>query len=69
MIRSSLNFLGVHSENTVMLGDRMDTDILAGIESGMDTILVLSGVTTMKMLDDFPYRPNQIVKSVADIEV
>ncbi len=69
MIRSSLNFLGVHSENTVMVGDRMDTDILAGIESGMDTILVLSGVTTMKMLDDFPYAPNQIVKSVADIEV
>jgi NagD protein len=69
MIRSSLNFLGVHSENTVMVGDRMDTDILAGIESGMDTILVLSGVTTMKMLDDFPYQPNQIVKSVADIEV
>jgi NagD protein len=69
MIRSSLNFLGVHSENTVMIGDRMDTDILAGIESGMDTILVLSGVTNMKMLDDFPYVPHQIVKSVADIEV
>ena len=69
MIRSSLNFLGVHSENTVMLGDRMDTDILAGIESGMDTILVLSGVTNIKMVDDFPYRPNQIVKSVAEIEV
>jgi NagD protein len=69
MIRSSLNFLGVHSENTVMIGDRMDTDILAGIESGMDTILVLSGVTNMKMLDDFPYAPHQIVKSVADIEV
>jgi NagD protein len=69
MIRSSLNFLGVHSENTVMVGDRMDTDILAGIESGMDTILVLSGVTTLKMLDDFPYAPNQIAKSVADIEV
>jgi NagD protein len=69
MIRSSLNFLGVHSENTVMIGDRMDTDILAGIESGMDTILVLSGVTTIKMLDDFPYAPHQILKSVAEIEV
>jgi len=69
MIRSSLNFLGVHSENTVMVGDRMDTDILSGIESGMDTILVLSGVTNLKMVDDFPYRPNQIFKSVAEIEV
>jgi NagD protein len=69
MIRSSLNYLGVHSENTVMIGDRMDTDILSGIQSGMDTILVLSGVTTMKMLDNFPYHPNQIVKSIAEIEV
>ena len=69
MIRASLNYLGVHSENTVMVGDRMDTDILSGIESGMETILVLSGVTHLKMLDDYPYRPNQIVKSVAEIEV
>jgi NagD protein len=69
MIRAALNYLGVHSENTVMVGDRMDTDILSGIESGMDTILVLSGVTHLKMLDDFPYQPNQVVKSVADIEV
>jgi NagD protein len=69
MIRASLNYLGVHSENTIMVGDRMDTDILSGIESGMETILVLSGVTNMKMLDDYPYRPNQIVKSVAEIEV
>jgi NagD protein len=69
MIRASLNFLGVHSENTIMIGDRMDTDILSGIQSGMETILVLSGVTNMKMVDDFPYRPNQIVRSVAEIEV
>jgi len=69
MIRTSLNYLGVHSENTVMIGDRMDTDILSGIESGMETILVLSGVTHLKMVDDYPYRPNQIVKSVAEIEV
>ena len=69
MIRASLNFLGVHSENTVMIGDRMDTDILSGIQSGMETILVLSGVTHLKMVDDYPYRPNQIVKSVAEIEV
>jgi len=47
----------------------MDTDILSGIQSGMETILVLSGVTNLKMVDDYPYRPNQIVKSVAEIEV
>lgn len=69
MIRSSLNYLGVHSENTVMIGDRMDTDILSGIQSGMETILVLTGVTNMKMLEDFPYRPNHIIKSIAEIEV
>lgn len=69
MIRTALNYLGVHSENTVMIGDRMDTDILSGIQSGMYTILVLSGVTEMKMIDDYPYQPNLIVKSIADIEV
>jgi NagD protein len=69
MIRASLNFLGVHSENTIMIGDRMDTDILSGIQSGMETILVLSGVTNIKMVDDYPYRPNQIVRSVAEIEI
>ncbi len=69
MMRSALNYLGVHSENTVMIGDRMDTDILSGIQSGMETILVLTGVTNMKMLEDFPYRPTHIAKSVADIEV
>jgi len=69
MMRSALNYLGVHSENTVMIGDRMDTDIVAGIQSGMDTILVLSGVTTKKQISDFPYRPGKVVKSVAEIKV
>jgi len=69
MMRSALNHLGVHSENTTMIGDRMDTDIVAGIQSGMDTILVLSGVTTNKQISDFPYRPGKIVKSVSDIRV
>jgi NagD protein len=68
MMRSALNYLGVHSENTTMIGDRMDTDIVAGIQSGMDTILVLSGVTTKKQIADFPYRPGKIVKSVAEIK-
>jgi len=69
MMRSALNYLGVHSENTTMIGDRMDTDIVAGIQSGMDTILVLSGVTSLKQIEEYPYRPSQILKSVADIIV
>ncbi|HEX9118399.1 MAG TPA: HAD-IIA family hydrolase [Anaerolineae bacterium] len=67
MMRSALNFLGVHSEDTVMVGDRMDTDMVAGVESGMGTILVLSGVTSAAMVDRYPYRPGQIFDSVADI--
>ena len=69
MMRSALNHLGVHSEHTVMIGDRMDTDIVAGLQSGMETILVLSGVTSLKDIENFPYRPNRIEKSVADIEI
>ena len=67
MMRSALNYLGVHSENTVMVGDRMDTDIIAGIQSGMETILVLSGITQMKTLEKFPYQPFRVVKSVSEI--
>jgi len=69
MMRSALNYLGVHSENTVMIGDRMDTDIIAGLQSGMETILVLSGVTSLKDIENFPYRPKKIVKSINDIEI
>lgn len=69
MMRSALNYLGVHSENTIMVGDRMDTDVIAGIQSGMETILVLSGVTTRKMIVEFPFRPGQVMKSVAEIEI
>lgn len=69
MMRTALNYLGVHSEDTIMVGDRMDTDIVAGVETGMETILVLSGVTSREMIEDYPYRPTHIVDSVADIEV
>jgi NagD protein len=69
MVRSALNHLGAHSENTVMIGDRMDTDILTGIESGMDTILVLSGVTRKEQACNFPYQPKYIFDSVAQIEL
>ena len=68
MMRSALNYLGVHSENTVMVGDRMDTDVIAGVESGMETILVLSGVTRREDVDRYPYQPSQILGSVAEIE-
>jgi NagD protein len=68
MMRTALNHLGVHSENTVMIGDRMDTDIVAGVESGMETILVLSGVTDRAAVARYPYQPAQVVESVAEIE-
>jgi NagD protein len=68
MMRSALRYLGEHSENAIMVGDRMDTDIKMGLESGLDTILVLTGVTRAEMIDNFPYGPNRVVKSVADIE-
>jgi len=69
MMRSALRFLGAHSEETVMVGDRMDTDIVAGMESGLDTILVLTGVTTQDMITKFPYRPLKVLGSVAEIEI
>jgi 5'-nucleotidase len=67
MMREALNSLGAHSESTVMIGDRMDTDIVAGIEAGLQTILVLSGVTSQSQVERFPYRPGRVVKSVADL--
>lgn len=69
MMRSALRYLGVHSEDTIMIGDRMDTDIVAGVMSGLDTILVLSGVSTLEDVERFPYRPTRILNSVADIEI
>lgn len=69
MMRSALRFLGAHSEEAVMVGDRMDTDVIAGVESGLETILVLTGVTREEDVTKFPYRPTRIVPSVAEIEV
>jgi NagD protein len=68
MMRSALRYLGVHSEDTIMVGDRMDTDIVAGVMSGLETILVLSGVSTLADVEHFPYRPTYILNSVAEIE-
>mgnify|MGYP001037270976 CR=1 FL=1 len=68
MMRTALNYLDVHSEDTVMVGDRMDTDVVAGVESGMETILVLSGVTKREDVGRYPYQPTRIVASVAEIK-
>ena len=67
MMRTALNHLGVHSENTVMIGDRMNTDIVAGVESGMETVLVLSGVTRREDVGRYPYQPSRVAESVAEI--
>lgn len=67
MMRSALNHLGAHSEETIMVGDRMDTDIIAGMEAGMETILVLSGLTRQEDIARFPYGPTRVLPSVADI--
>ena len=69
MMRSALRFLGAHSEETVIVGDRMDTDVIAGVESGLETILVLTGVTREDQISRWPYRPMRVVPSVAEIEV
>jgi NagD protein len=69
MMREALRRLDAHSENTIMIGDRMDTDILSGIGAGMKTVLVLSGVTTREELRRYSYQPNQVVESLADLEL
>jgi len=67
MMRSALNRLDAHSETTVMVGDRMDTDIISGLEAGLRTVLVLTGSTSREQVEHFPYRPSRIVDSVADL--
>jgi NagD protein len=69
MMRAALNYLGAHSEDTIMVGDRMDTDIIAGVESGLETILVLTGVTTREGIAQFPYCPGRVVENLSEIEV
>jgi len=67
MMRSALNYLGVHSEDSFMIGDNMRTDVLAGISAGMDTVLVLSGVTNVEDIPNFPYRPKFVFDSIGDM--
>jgi NagD protein len=66
MLRSALNKIEAHSENTVMVGDRMDTDVVAGIEAGLETILVLTGSTKRADIERFPWRPSRVLESIAD---
>lgn len=67
MMRSALNTIKAHSETTAMVGDRMDTDVLCGLEAGLETILVLTGISTRSDVDRFPYRPSRVVESVVDL--
>jgi NagD protein len=67
MMRSALNAIQAHSESTAMIGDRMDTDVVSGLEAGLETILVLTGVTTPGEAERYSYRPSKIVSSVADL--
>jgi NagD protein len=67
MMRSALNRIEAHSETAVMVGDRMDTDVVSGLEAGMRTVLVLTGSTRPDDVDRFPYRPSRVVDSVADL--
>jgi len=66
MFRSAMNRIGAHAESTVMIGDRMDTDVVAGIEAGLETLLVLTGSTRAADIARFPYRPTRVLESIAD---
>jgi len=66
MFRSAMNRIEAHSETTIMVGDRMDTDVVAGIEAGLDTVLVLTGSTRREDIARFPFRPGRVLDSIAD---
>ena len=67
MMRAGLNAIGAHSETSAMIGDRMDTDIVSGMEAGMTTFLVLTGLTQAADVERFPYRPTNVADSIADL--
>ena len=67
MFRSAMNRIGAHSENTAMIGDRMDTDIVAGIEAGLHTILVMTGISDEAELAKYPFRPSEILSGVHEL--
>jgi NagD protein len=67
MFRSAMNKINAHSETTGMIGDRMDTDVVAGIEAGLHTVLVLTGIADDAEINKYPFRPNEILNSIADL--
>ncbi|WP_353807913.1 HAD-IIA family hydrolase [Agromyces sp. SYSU T00194] len=67
MFRSALNKIGAHSENTAMIGDRMDTDIVAGIEAGLHTILVMTGISDAGEIEKYPFRPSEVIEGVHEL--
>jgi NagD protein len=67
MMREALRRLGAHSKDSVMIGDRMDTDVLSGLGAGMHTVLVLTGVTTREEIERYSFQPNQVVESLLDL--
>ena len=67
MFRSALNKIGAHSHNTGMIGDRMDTDIVAGMEAGLHTVLVMTGIADRAEIERFPFRPDEVLGSVAEL--
>ena len=67
MFRSAMRKIGAHSESTGMIGDRMDTDVVAGIEAGLHTVLVLTGISDEAEIKKYPFRPTEILNSVADL--
>lgn len=67
MMRTGLRMLNCHSAEAVMVGDRMDTDVISGMESGMSTVLVLSGVSTRETLKAYAFRPSIVLNGVGDI--
>ena len=67
MMRTGLKRLGVHSEDAVMIGDRMDTDVIGGVESGMETVLVLTGVSNRENIKQFSYQPQYILNGIGDL--
>jgi NagD protein len=67
MMRTALNRINAHSETTIMIGDRMDTDVRSGLEAGLRSILVLTGSTTADQISRFPYTPTRVLDSIADV--
>ncbi|TPW65795.1 HAD hydrolase-like protein, partial [Schumannella sp. 10F1B-5-1] len=67
MFRSAMNKISAHSETTAMIGDRMDTDVVAGIEAGLHTVLVLTGISDQAEIERYPFRPSEILNGVHEL--